>query len=158
MGVISRNEAQAVAQLAVLLALAAWFQMRMMDGWTIVEQPAPKLLGVYVVVLAVSTIAAIVIEAVGANLTRGRGAAQDERDYAISARAGQHERFFILAGVNVLIWQALMEGVFAGHALPAINLLSLPTLFFCLFMVLFGGEIVRLVSIIWLYRSQAARG
>lgn len=158
MGIISQNEGRALAQLAVTLGLAAWFQMRMMDGWTIVAQPASKLLSVYVVVLVIATIAAMVIEAAGASLTRGRGVEQDERDHAISARAGQNERFFILAGVNVLIWQALMEGVFAGHNLPAIDLLSLPTLFFCLFAVLFGGEIVRLVSIIWLYRAQAARG
>lgn len=153
MGSMTRAESGAWAMLAVTLALGAWFQMRMMDGWTIVDQPASELLGVYVVVLAVSTIAAIA--SAGASGRKGR-IEVDERDLAIRALAGRNERYFVLAAVNVLIWQALMEGVFAGHELPKIDLQSLPTLFFVLFAVLFGGEIVRLTSTIWLYRRQSA--
>ncbi len=158
MGSVTRNEVQAWGLLAVIVALSAWFQMRTMDGWTIVDQPASELLGIYIVVLVVSTIAGILIASAGAGLARGRRIEQDERDLAIAAKAGRNERYFIIAAVNVLIWQALMEGVFAGHALPKIDLQSLSTLFFCLFVVLFGGEIVRLVSTIWLYRVQSARG
>ena len=141
--------------LAVTLALGAWFQMRMMDGWTIVDQPASDLLGVYFVVLAISTIAGIAIAGVAARKDR---IDEDERDLAIRAQAGRNERYFVIAAVNVLIWQVLMEGVFAGHDLPSIDLQSLPTLFFALFAVLFGGEIVKLVSTIWLYRRQSAPG
>lgn len=156
MGSLTRSEGQAYASLALLIAVFAWFQMRMMDGWTIVQQPASELLGVYFVVLVVSTLAEILISAAGAALTGGRRIERDERDFAIAARAQQNERLFIIVAVNVLIWQALWEGALEGHALPKIDITSLPTLFFCLFAVLFGGEIVKNLSTIWLYRTQSA--
>lgn len=147
---ITRMEARAGASLLVLAAVFWWFQMRMLDGMTVVDQSAGKLLGVYVVVIAAMTVAEIII----ATLTSGAGGRieRDERDSAIEARANQNERLFIIAAVNVLIWQALMEGAFAGHVLPTIDLTSLPVLFFWLFAVLFGGEIVKRLSTIWLYR------
>ncbi|HBK93030.1 MAG TPA: hypothetical protein DDZ68_15305 [Parvularcula sp.] len=157
MGGITQAEAKAWASLAALCAIFFWFQMRMMDGWAIVDQSARDLLSVYVVVLAMTTIAGIVIGSIGARKGGGRIEA-DERDLAIEARANQNERFFIIAAINVLIWQALMEGAFAGHALPRIDLGRLSTLFFLLFAVLFGGEIVKRLSTIWLYRTQAGRG
>jgi len=158
MNSVTRVEASAYASLVALVVVFGWFQMKMMDGWSIVEQPASALLGVYFTVLVVSTLSEILISAVGARVSGARRIEKDERDFAIEARANQNERLFIIVAVNVLIWQALWEGALEGHALPKIDLTSLPTLFFFLFAVLFGGEIVKRVSTIWLYRTQSARG
>jgi len=158
MNSVTRVEASAYASLVALVVVFGWFQMKMMDGWSIVEQPASALLGVYFTVLVVSTLSEILISAVGARVSGARRTEKDERDFAIEARANQNERLFIIVAVNVLIWQALWEGALEGHALPKIDLTSLPTLFFFLFAVLFGGEIVKRVSTIWLYRTQSARG
>ncbi len=156
MNSISRTEVKAWASLAALIAVFAWFQMRMMDGWTIVDQPAGELLWVYFVVIALSTVAELVIAGLGS--ARASKVDRDERDFAIEARANQNERLFIIIGVNVLIWQALWEGAYEGHALPKIDLASLPVLFFFLFAILFGGLIVNRLSTIWLYRVQSERG
>ena len=151
MASITRTEWQAWASLLLLGAVFGWFQMRMLDGFAVVDQSPRKLLGVYIVVIAAMTIAEIVIAA----LSKGFGGKvrRDERDIAIEARANQNERLFIIAAVNILLWQALMEGAFAGHALPKIDLTSLPVLFFWLFAVLFAGEMVKRLSTIWLYRT-----
>jgi hypothetical protein len=155
MGSMTRTEWQAWASLAALLAIYWWFQMRLLDGFEVVEQPARELLGVFFVVAVLSTLSAIAIGAIG---TGARKVVSDERDHAIAARANQNERFFIIAAVYVLLWQALMEGVFTGHALPKIDLTSLPVLVFWLLTILFAAEAVRLVSTIALYRLQSAAG
>jgi len=154
---VSRAEQYAWASLLGMLAVFWWFQMRMLDGLDIVDQTPSALFGVYIVVLAATT----AIEIALGSIFRGRGARpvlEDERDIAIDRQAGGVERIFIIAAVNVLIWQALMEGVFAGHNLPKIDLSHLPTLFFALFCVLFGGEMVRRATTIILYRAQSAHG
>ncbi len=155
MGSITRTEWQAWASLAALGAVYWWFQMRLLDGFEVVDQSAGKLLGVFVVVVTMSTLAEIMIASFGAG---ARKVVKDERDHAIEARANQNERLFIIAAVNILIWQALMEGVFAGHALPKIDLTSLPVLFFWLLTILYAGEMVKRVSTIVLYRLQSAAG
>lgn len=153
MGSMTRTEWQAWASVAGLAAVYWWFQMRMLDGFQVVDQSAARLLGVFMVVIALSTLAEILIAMLGAG---GGKVAKDERDFAIEARANQNERLFIIAAVNVLLWQALMEGVFAGHALPKIDLTSLPVLVFWLLTILFAGEIVKRLSTIVLYRLQGA--
>lgn len=153
MGSITRTEAQSWASLAALIGIYWWFQMRMLDGVVVVDQPAGELLGVYFVLIALSTLAGILVASLGA---RGGKVIKDERDLAIEARANQNERYFIIAAVNILIWQALWEGALAGHKLPRIDLTSLPVLFFWLVTVLFAGEMVKRVSTIWLYRRQGA--
>ena len=152
---MSRAEQYSWASLAGLAAVFWWFQMRMLDGFTIVDQSALRLFGVYIAVITASTALEIAIAAL---VSRGRPPEKDERDDAIEARANLNERIVIIAAVNVVIWQALMEGMFSDHALPHIDLTSLPTLFFVLFAILFGGEMVKRVTTIWLYRSQAPRG
>lgn len=154
---MSRAEQYSWASLAGLIVVFMWFQMRMLDGLRIVDQPAGELFSVYIGVLIGSAVIEIVIASVLSG-GGGRRVDKDERDHAIEARASLNERIFVIAAVNVLIWQALMEGAFAGHNLPKIDLTDLPTLFFALFAVLFGGEIVKRVSTIFLYRVQSAHG
>jgi len=153
MGSITRTEWEAWGSLIVLAAVYWWFQMRMLDGFTIVDQPAGRLLGIFFVVIALTTVAEILIAAAAPG---GRKIAKDERDHAIEARASQNERLFLIVAVYVLIWQALWEGAIAGHVFPKIDLTSLPVLFFWLLTILFAGEMVKRISTIWLYRTQSA--
>jgi hypothetical protein len=139
--------------LGALVAVFWWFQMRMLDGWTIAEQSAGALFEVYIVVIVATTFLEIVIAAM---LSPRKSIDKDERDQAIEARANLNERLFMIGAVNVLIWQALWEGVLEGHALPKIDLTNLPTLFFFLFTILFAGEAVKRLSTIILYRVQSA--
>ena len=155
---MGRTEQYSLLSLAALGIVYWWFQMRMLDDWKIVDQPASALFWVYLVVITASTVLEIVIASFLAVSWRGKTAAKDERDHAIDAKASQVERVVIIAAVNVLIWQALMEGVFAHHSLPRIDLTQLPTLFFFLFTILFGGEVVKRVATLVLYRAQASRG
>lgn len=155
---MARAEQYSWASLVALVAIFAWFQMRMLDGWTIVDQSAPTLFGVYILVIVAATIAESMI-AGALWLVGGRhGIERDERDQAIEARANQNERIFMIAAVNVLIWQAIWEGMLGVHGLPRIDLTRLPALVFVLFALLFGGELVKRVSTIWLYRVQTPRG
>lgn len=149
---MARAEQYSWASLVALIVIFAWFQMRMLHGWTIVDQKAPALFGVYLGVIAAATVAEIVIAITLKILSRGQAIERDERDLAIEARANQNERIFIIAAVNVVIWQALWEGLWASHARPSIDVTRLPALVFVLFALLFGGELVKRVSTIWLYR------
>lgn len=152
---MSRAEQYSWASLIALCVVFWWFQMRMLDGMTIVDQPAGALFEIYLFVIAASVILEILIAAI---LAPGKSIAKDERDLAIEAQANLNERLFMISAINVVIWQALWEGLLDGHALPRIDLTRLPTLIFVLFAILFAGEAVKRVSTIILYRAQAVRG
>ncbi len=152
---VSRAEQYSWASLTSLGIIFWWFQMRMLDGWTIVDQSAERLLSIYFVVIAATIALEVVIAVVLDALGGGKAPAKDERDLAIDARAGLNERLFFIGAINVLVWQALWEGALDGHGLPRIDLTRLPTLFFALFTILFIGEAVKRLSTIWLYRAQA---
>lgn len=155
---MARAEQYSWASLVALVVIFGWFQMRMLDGWAIVDQPATTLFGIYLGVIAAAILAEIAIAGGLRLLSRGQAIERDERDLAIEARANQNERIFIIAAVNVLVWQILWEGMWAAHARPPIDFTRLPALFFVLFALLFGGELVKRVSTIWMYRAQSARG
>jgi hypothetical protein len=158
MGAVNRTEIQAWASLIALVAIFAWFQSRMMDGWSVVSHPPSALLGIYFAVLVLTTLTETLIAATGVGLGAKRRVARDERDLAIDARASLNERLFIIAAVNVLVWQLMWEVVFPDHSPPLLNVASIPAMFFWLFAILFGGEIVKRLSTVLLYRLQAARG
>lgn len=151
---MTRAEQYAWSSLIALGAVYFWFQMRLLDGWTVADQSADRLLWTYFVTIALSTVAEIVIASV---IARGKRLV-DERDHVIESRANQAERIFIIIAINVLIWQALWEGALKGHRLPRIDLAHLPTLFFWLFTILYAGEAVKRVATILHYRVQAVRG
>lgn len=151
---MARAEIYAWSSLIALGAVYCWFQMRLLDGWTVADQSAERLLWTYFATIALSTVAEIAIAAV---IGRGKRLV-DERDHVIESRANQAERISIIVAINVLIWQALWEGAMQGHRLPRIDLAHLPTLFFWLFTILFAGEAVKRVATILHYRLQAARG
>lgn len=155
---MARAEQYSWASLVALVVIFGWFQMRMLDGWAIVDRPATTLFGIYLGVIVAATLAEIAIAVALKLLSRGQAIERDERDLAIEARANQNERIFIIAAVNVLVWQILWEGMWAAHARSPIDFTRLPALFFVLFALLFGGELVKRVSTIWMYRAQSARG
>ena len=155
---MARAEQYSWASLVALVAVFGWFQMRMFDGWTIIDQSASTLFGVYLGVITAATLAELAIAGGFKLLSRGTAVERDERDQAIEARANQHERVFMIAAVNVLIWQALWDGIWPSEALRLIDMTRLPALIFVLFALLFGGEMVRRVSTIWMYRVQSLRG
>lgn len=152
---MSRAEQYSWASLAALLFVFWWFQMRMLDGLTIVDQPAGALFEIYLVVIAASVFLEMVIAAA---ISPGKSIEKDERDRAIEARANLNERLFMIGAVNAVVWQALWGGHLERLDIPRINLTGLPTLFFVLFAILFAGEAVKRVSTIVLYRAQAVRG
>jgi hypothetical protein len=154
---MARAEQYSWASLVALVAIFGWFQMRMLDGWTIIDQPASRLFWVYIVVITAATVAGGLIAGAFRLLARGQAVERDERDHAIEARANQNERLFIIVAVNVLIWQALWEGLLGAHSFPRIDITRLPAVVFLLFALLFGGEMVKRVSTIWLYRAQTPR-
>lgn len=158
MGGINRSEAQAWASLMSLVAIFFWFQSRMLDRWTIVDHAPSSLLSIYIAIIVLATLTETMIAATGAGIGGQRRVSRDERDHAIEARANQNERLFIIAAVNVLVWQLLWEDVFPDHGPALLDLASIPAIFFWLFAILFGGEIVKRASTVWLYRLQSAYG
>ncbi len=152
---MSRAEQYSWASLVGLCAIFWWFQARMLDGFSIADQSAGDLFEVYVVVIAVSTFVEIVIAAV---LAPGKSIEKDERDHAINALANQNERYFLIIAVNVLVFHLLADAAFGNHILPRIDLTQHATLFFLLFSLMFGGEAVKRISTIWLYRAQSPHG
>ncbi len=155
---MSRAEQYSWASLIGLCAVFWWFQMRMLAGWTIVDQQPGDLFEIYIGVIAASIALEIAIASILTSSAGGKKVEKDERDHAIDARASLNERVFMIIAINVVIWQALWEGVFEGHGLPKIDLTNLSSLIFALFAILFGGEAVKRISTIVLYRAQAARG
>lgn len=58
----------------------------------------------------------------------------------------------VAVAVNALVIHALADAAFPGHALPRIELGSVPTLVFALLSSLFAGHLARQVAMIWMYR------
>jgi hypothetical protein len=139
---------------SLIASLLAWsfLTMRMTDSWAVVNVSPGHMIwtnGAVVVLMIVAhaTLAAIL------DARAGSEAGKDERDLAIAARAERIEGLVVLAAVNVLIIHALAQAAFAGHALPSIDLGTLPVLFYALLTVLFLGHITSQLATIWLYRA-----
>src|SRR3990167_4205524 len=97
---VSRAEQYSWASLAALLVVFWWFQMRMLDGLTIVDQTAGALFEINLMVIAASVFLEIVIAAV---ISPGASIEKDERDLAIEARANLNERLFMIGAVNAVV-------------------------------------------------------
>jgi len=148
---MDRRELAALVTLIGLGAIFGFLTMRMTDGLAIVAASFADMFATYLAVIALSTALVIPVSL----LARGQG---DERDRAIESRGQRNERFFVLAAVNVLLWQAMWQGVQPGAGLPGLDLRDPSTLFFVLFAMLFVGEFVRLLTVLVLYRRQRGHG
>ena len=149
---MSEHEKYAWASLVASALIWAFFAMRLTEGGWVADVSARHMLLTYVatvILMAVShSIIAVLLAA-----RRPAGAFKDERDAAIEARADRIEGYVLVVVINVLVVHALADAAFAGHALPRIDLASLPVLVFALLSALFGGHIVKQAAIIWQYRA-----
>lgn len=149
---MSEHEKFAWSSLVVAALVWAFFAMRMTDGGWMADVSPRHMLWTYVATVVLMIVSHSIIAAL---LAAGRagGALKDERDAAIEARADRIEGYVLLVAINAMVIHALADAAFAGHALPRIDLGSLPTLVFALMSALFGSHIVKQAAVIWQYRS-----
>lgn len=149
---MSEHEKFAWASLVASALVWAFLAMRMTEGGWVVEASPGHMLWTYAATVVLMAFAHAVIAAVLAARPHGI-AFKDERDRAIEARADRIEGYVVLVAINVLVLHALADAAFAGHALPRIDLASLPTLVFALLTTLFAGHLVKQAVTIWMYRA-----
>lgn len=135
-----------------------FFQMRMLDGWQIVNASSGQMLRTYISVV----ILFIIFESIIAGFTAARGddkqIEKDERDLKIETRAEQYSLWFLTACINIAIIHLLANSFYEGHILPKIDLTHGPTLFFLLFSILILAALVARISTLVLYAVQRTRG
>jgi len=149
---MSEHEKHAWASLIASTLIWAFFAMRMTDGGWVVDVSARHMLWTYVATTVLMIVSHSIIAALLA-ARRAGGALKDERDAVIEARADRIEGYVLVVVINVLVVHALADAAFGGHALPRVDLASLPTLVFVLISALFGSHIVKQAAIIWQYRA-----
>lgn len=149
---MSGHEKFAWASLVASALVWAFFAMRMTESGQVLDAGASQMLWTYVATAALMAVAHSTIAAVLAAQPHGI-ALKDERDRAIEARADRIEGYVVGVAINVLVIHALADATLAGHALPRLDLSSLPTLVFALITTLFAGHIVNQAVTIWLYRA-----
>lgn len=149
---MSEHEKHAWASLVASALVWAFFTMRMTEGGWVADVSARHMLWTYVATVVLMIVSHSIIAALLA-ARRAEGALRDERDAAIEARADRLEGYVLVAIVNVLVIHALADAAYAGHALPRVDLASLPVLVFALITALFGGHVVKQAAVIWQYRA-----
>jgi hypothetical protein len=149
---MSEHEKHAWGSLVASALIWAFFTMRLTEGGWVAEVSARHMLWTYVATVVLMIVSHSIIAALLA-ARRAGGTLKDERDAAIEARADRIEGYLLAVIINVLVVHALADAAFAGHALPRIDLASLPVLVFALLSALFAGHIVKQAAIIWQYRA-----
>lgn len=145
---MSRHEKFAWGSLVASLLAWLFLTMRMTENWWVVDVSPGHMIWTYVAVVLLMIVAHAVLAGV-----LGSEGEKDERDLAIAARAERLEGVVVLVAVNVLIIHALAQAAFAEHALPSIDLGTLPVLFYALLTVLFLGHITNQAVTIRQYRA-----
>lgn len=149
---MSEHEKYAWASLVASVLVWAFFTMRLTEAGWVADVSARHMLWTYVATVILMVASHAIIAALLAARRAGE-ALKDERDAAIEARADRIEGYVLTVVINVLVVHALADAAFAGHALPRIDLGTLPVLVFALLSALFGGHIVKQAAIIWQYRA-----
>ncbi|MEL6360492.1 MAG: hypothetical protein AAFR21_05360 [Pseudomonadota bacterium] len=129
-----------------------YFQMRMLDGWEVVDQSPSRLLWVFGTVVAMFIIAEGVVAGFLASKGSDGEIEKDERDLDIDRRAEQNASWFTIAALNVLIFQLIAQDAFEGHSFTRFDASSTSTLFFLLFSIVIISSIVHRISTLILYR------
>ena len=158
---MTKSERYAWGSLIATAAIFYFFQMRMLDGWTVVEQPATAIFGTFVIVVVLSIIAEGVLAGYVFS-DRLSGPDADERDKAIEARANANSGIFYTAALSIIALQTIAAEAFVDHprfddlTVIAINnflaLDSAAKVFFTLFSLIFVAHFVKLISSLWMYR------
>jgi len=154
---MTQAEKYSWASLITTGAIYWFFQMRMLDGWQVVEQSPGRLAGVYIAVVILSIIAEAVIAGATAAHNKDGGIEKDERDFSIEAKANQNVAIFFAAAINILIIQVLADAAYPANVLPKFMpqlVMDTPAeIFFILFTLLYAAHFVKLISTIILYRK-----
>jgi hypothetical protein len=130
----------------------AFLAMRFTDGGYIVEVSPGDALETYVS-MVILWIAASVIPAVLA-AKDPTGQAKDERDRTIDALGDRWEGYIVVIAINVLVVQALANAYYVDRqpSIPRLDLATMPATVFVLLTVLFLGDAVKRLVIVWQYR------
>ncbi len=152
---MSRAEQYSWTSLVATGLVFAWFNMQMLDGWTLVDQTPGRLLWIFVALVIATIIAETVVTGVLIGGRRGgEEVLEDERDRQIETKANRNEHWFLVAAVNVLVVQTIAQEAFPGNAFErgyqflAFDIVSPEGIFFSLFWVLFVGHFIKLASTI----------
>lgn len=137
------TETKSFLLLGASLAVLAYVVMRMTDGWQVVPAGAAELWRTWIGALALAVVLELAVGGLMAWRRRTQPAIRDERDAANEARAALLGRGAVLVGVNVVIWQVLVEETIAGPSMRGWDFLEAPVLVFSLLLVLLIGQIVQ---------------
>ena len=152
---MTQAEKYAWGSLVTTGLIFAWFQHRMLDGWTIVDQSPRELLGVFVITIVLFIIAESVVAGVLAARGDGDDIEKDERDVMIDMKAEQNASWFISVAIVVLISQLLLSATFAGYEFGRLDLSSMSALFFVLYALVIVATLIKRLSTLALYRLQS---
>ncbi len=156
---MSRTEIRALGSF-IIAGIVLWFiQMRFLDGWQVVDVPAGHMLTTYVIATIGMIIGEIVVTtgaAIGATMLSGAAAAsaefEDERDQMIERRAELISHWFLVALVNVLVLQLILQGAFTGSPFAPLDIISTSGVVFTLLAMLFAAHMVKMAATLVLYR------
>ena len=131
-----------------------YFQMRMLDGWRVVEQSANLLFWTYITVIVLAIVAEGILS--GFVFARNKGEVDmDERDKSIDARAEANAGIFLAIGLNIIILHAIASQAFPGKTFIGLSenlYLETPAqILFVLMSVLFISHWVKLITSLYLY-------
>jgi hypothetical protein len=121
-------------------------------GFTIVEQSAGRLLGIYLGVMIFAIIAEGIIA--GATAARGAGKAvgKDERDLMISRRASLASYGFMALALNLIVLHVLASATYGQPVIAGLDFTSSTGIAFAILFVLVSAEVVNRATLVWNYR------
>lgn len=154
---MTRAEKYSTASLITSALIFWFFQMRMLDGWEVVEQSAGALVSLYITIVILFIISEAIIAGFYSGPGQGGEVEKDERDLLIEKTAEQNSSWFTIAAINILIIHLLANSFFEGHAFPRIDLTSMSTLFFVLFSIMILSTIIARASTLGYYIAQRVR-
>ena len=125
-----------------------YFKMKMLDGMHIAHHDPKDLFWIYITVIALFIITETIIAI--ALFTKEK-VVEDERDFAIKAKAGRNGDWVVMAAINVVIFTVLASYAFTEYQGFNFDITHPPSLFFHLFGILIVGTIVERISAIIYY-------
>ena len=154
---MSRSEIRALGSL-IIATWALWFlQMRFLDGWQVADLTAGHMLTTYVIVIIGMIVGEIIVTAgstIGETMLNGAAAAnvEDERDQMIARRAELISHWFLIAVVNVLVLQLILQDAYPSPLFTPLAIISTSGVIFTLLALLFAAHIVKMIATLVLYR------
>lgn len=146
---MAKYEKYSIASLITTGLIFFYLQMKMLDGASLVNHPPEALFWIYITIIAMF----IITEIINAVLfLTGSKVAEDERDFAIKAKAGRNGDFVVMALINVVIFTVLANYAFTEYHGVTFDITQPASLFFHLVGILIIGTIVERISAIVYYR------